>query len=267
MLMINLLSFSISPMTPIRKSFAALALVLLSAVPTESLHARSVAWSSSVLDNLFDSAGTIAGGDFALDSTFSFEIGAFTNGFTPTSSNLDLWAANWVVFDAATTANSFWDSNISYYSSSANLNSNGTSSSAGATLGGIFAQNQVGYLWVFNDKAINSHSEWALVTDLNPVGNVGDSWVFPSPADQLSPDVIWALADADTVIFGGVNGIQGAGAYTNDPNSDPNAAPLEPGGPLFSLQTHVVPEPSSSLLIASTGLFWMLRKRRRNRAS
>ncbi|MCP5557346.1 MAG: PEP-CTERM sorting domain-containing protein [Verrucomicrobiaceae bacterium] len=230
--------------------------------------ARQVAWGSSVEDNLFDSSGSIANGNFRLDSSFSFEIGVFANGFTPTSSNLSDWEANWLVFDAANTSIvDSWTPELGYFSGVANLNSNGTSGSASASPTSIFTQNQVGYLWVFNDKAIASTSEWALVTDLISAGNVGDAWRMPDPNDQISTDLFWALQDADTVIFGGLNDVQGPGAYTNDPANDPGIVPVAGTGVIYSLQTHAVPEPGSALFLASAGFFWMLRKRRYKRMS
>ncbi len=254
-------------MTPSSKLLTQIACAGLLIACTATSQARQVGWGSAVGDNLFDSSGSIAANNFMLDASFSFEIGVFANGFTPSSSNLSDWEANWVVFDAANTSIiDSWTPELGYFSSSANFNSNGTSSSASANPASIFTQNQVGYLWVFNDKAVASTSEWALVTDLISTGNVGDNWRMPDPADQISPSLFWALQDADTVVFGGLNDVQGAGAYTNDPADDPNVVPLVDTGITYSLQTHVVPEPGSALFLASAGFCWMLRKRRYRRA-
>ena len=45
---------------------------------THGAQASTVFWGSEFNDNLFDSSGNI------LDATYSFEIGTFTGGFTPT---------------------------------------------------------------------------------------------------------------------------------------------------------------------------------------
>lgn len=225
------------------------ALLLAGALPVQ---ARTVSWSSAVFDELYNSQGAY------LDSTFSFEIGMFINGFNPTAGNTSDWSANWIVFDRA-----FYDTNLGdpteagwnvgtrYFAGSAVHQTNGTSNSPDATPGGVFPQNAQAYLWVYNSKDITFTSEWALVTDLSPVGNTGDSWLYPNPADQISPTLTWSLADADTAIFGAVGSgsSTGAGNVSSQPSN-------------YSLQTYQVPEPGSVMLVASAGLLLMLRRSR-----
>ena len=229
---------------------SALGVLSLLAAPLSS--ARTVGWSNEAFDPLYDSSGN------ALDSSFRFEVGAFVTGFMPTASNMADWAANWRVFDlafhdtaAANPADGGWNVAFSFFAGSANHLTNGTSDSIYASAGHSFAQNTQAYLWVYNSKDFAFTSEWALVADLSATGNTADRWLFPNPADQISPSLIWALSDADTAIIGGLNSgaVQGTGNYTSQPSS-------------YALQTYQVPEPGGALLIGSAGLLLMLRRRR-----
>lgn len=229
---------------------SALGVLSLLAAPHSS--ARTVGWSNEAFDLLYDSSGD------SLDSTFRFEIGAFVTGFVPTASNMSDWAANWRVFDLAfhdtaapDPADGGWNVGFGFFAGSANHLTNGTSDSLYASAGHSFAQNTQAYLWVYNSKDFAFTSEWALVGDLSAAGNTADRWLFPNPADQISPSLIWALSDADTAIIGGLRSgaIQGTGNFSSQP-------------PSYALQTFQVPEPGGALLIGSAGLLLMLRRRR-----
>ena len=63
-------------------------------------------------------------------------------------------------------------------------------------------------------------------------------------------ELLYELGDADEAIIGGANGIQGPGTFTVDPGT-------------FSLQTHVVPEPGSALLILAAAATHLIRRARR----
>ncbi len=224
----------------------------LLAQPVRSLQAVDISYSNTPTDELYNSQGV------ALDSTFSFEMGLFINGFTPNANNISDWAANWIVFDLAFYDTSSpdpvtggWNVDIQYFASNAFHQTNGTSDSLYTTPGGVFPQNGQAYLWVYNSKDITFTSEWALVTDFNITGNVADQWRFPNPADSTGTVITWDLADADTAIFGALHSgsSTGGGTVSNQPSS-------------FSLQTYQVPEPGGALLVASAGLLLMLRRAR-----
>ncbi len=229
-----------------------IAALALWALPAQ---ARTVSWSSAVFDELYNSQG------MALDSSFNFEIGMFINGFIPTASNINDWNANWIVFDLAfydtnlgDPTEAGWNVGIQYFAGSAIHQTDGTSDSPYATPAAVFPQNAQAYLWVYNSKDITFTSEWALVTDLISAGNSGDSWLYPNPADQISPTLTWSLSDADTAIFGAVD--SGASTGGGNVSSQPSS---------YSLQTYQVPEPGSVLLVASAGLLLMLRRARFSR--
>jgi len=207
--------------------------------------ARTISWSNFVGDDLFNSQGV------ALDASFTFEMGIFTNGFVPTSSNLNDWNSNWLVFDAAIDGDG-WNVGAQYFSHSAQQLQSGESDSIYASAG-VFPLNAQAYLWVYNSKGVDVNSEWALVSDFSAAGNISERWIFPSPPnpDQINLTLTWSLADAETAIFGAVQsgGSVGGGEVTNQPDT-------------FSLQTYQVPEPGSALLIGAAGMLVLMRRRR-----
>lgn len=217
-------------------------------LPTQFLRAGAIDWSNSIFDELYTSQGV------ALDNSFSFEMGMFINGFTPAADNIADWALNWIVFDASylNTGEVYPGSGpANFFAGTAHFLENGTSSSPYATPDALFPQNSQAYLWVYNSKDIGFTSEWALVTDFNPINNVVNRWLFPDPADAMSANLEWRLEDADTAIFGALHSgsSTGGGSVSSQPSS-------------FSLQTYQVPEPGGALLVASAGLLLMLRRAR-----
>jgi len=212
--------------------------------------ASTITWTSNFNDLLFQSNGQ------PLDASFFFEIGVFTPGFTPTTANMPQWEANWLVFDRAfdPDANG-WNATDQFFVGTADHTPGGGSTSPDADPLSVFPQNSTAYLWVYNSKAITSASEWALVTDGTNTGDVANDWLFPDPANTAG-FYEWWLADANDVIFGGVNGAEGAGDFTVTP-------------PAFSLQTHAspVPEPSAALLMLIAAWSFAVRRENRNALS
>jgi len=198
-----------------------------------------VGWSNSPFDSLslYDSTGAL------LDDTFVFELGTF-GSFVPLTSNIDLWAANWKLLDSAQAPDtSGWNSAAQYFTSSFTFETDGTVQ--GLTGSSIFTTGEQAYLWV------RSGDEWALVTD-NTAGVGPDNiWQLPNPADSLGQPLTWNLNSATTAVIGGVNGIQGGGDYSVNPGSS------------MRLQTHVVPEPGTALLILVAGCLARLRRSKR----
>lgn len=220
-----------------------LALVLALVWLCGSATASTVFWGSAFNDNLFDSTGQ------PLDTTYSFEIGSF-GAFVPTYQNVDQWAANWKVFDRAfdPDANG-WNAVEQFFVGTVDHNIAGGSDSPDANPGDFFAQGEIAYLWAYNSKSIVPGSEWALVTDGVATGDSGDDWIFPDPSNTLG-SFNWQLSDANSAIIGGANGVQGPGSYSATPG-------------LFSLQTAVVPEPGSALLLLAAAATHVIRRVRR----
>lgn len=208
--------------------------------------AVNVSWGSTPFDNLYDSSGA------ALDASFTFEIGKFANGFVPTYSNMVYWADNWQVFDRATNGDG-WDPTNSWFTSVANLESTGLSQFSPPLPAYVFAEDDIGYMWIYNSLTFDPLSEWALIGNTSADANASDDWLFPNPADQSTPtDESWTLLNASEVIVGGLNNVQGDGTFSASPGT-------------FSLQTSVVPEPGSVLLLAAAGLLLRLQRGRSGR--
>ena len=86
------------------------------------------------------------------------------------------------------------------------------------------------------------------MTDGSPVGDQADDWIIPDPSNSNS--YTWQLTDANSAIIGGANGVQGPGTYSTTPG-------------VFSLQTAVVPEPGSALLLLAAAAAHLTRRARR----
>jgi hypothetical protein len=230
-----------------RSFFFAVALVTSAMAP----HAKAgsdIFWGNDINnDVMIDSLGN------ALGSQFSFEMGSFRDGFNPTMDNVNLWVANWMVFDRSfdptpddlTDPDSEgWESVNQILSGYARHTDLGGSDSLDANPADVFIQGQIVYMWVYNTKDREAGTEWALVTSENNLTNTGNAWVFPDPL-EVDGSYTWNLADADLAIAGGVHGVS--------------------GGQAFTIQTSIipVPEPSSALLVGLTALGALLRRRRK----
>lgn len=182
----------------------------------------------------------------ALDTLFKFELGTFETNFTPTSSNITDWTANWKPFARAEApALSGWNSSISYFNKSGLLQLDGTSDQGLSA--DVFAQNELAYLWVYNVFSLDPGSQWALVTNNSSDLNSANDWLLPSPSESLPFE--YALSNALHPIWGGLHNNQGGGDFT---------APLT----AFTLQTHAVPEPSGAFMILLAGLLWRIKRAR-----
>jgi hypothetical protein len=155
-----------------RRSTASL-LGLLASVTlglTASLSASTVFWESTVGSVMVTSTGA------PLDGYFSFEMGTFNSGFTPTWENFAQWESNWNVIDRVydpTPENpndgdpQGWNTLDRFYAATVQLEPTGESNSPEANPTHQFLMGEQVYLWVFNDKAQVPGTEWALMRLLN----------------------------------------------------------------------------------------------------
>ena len=213
---------------------------------TPPLEARTIEWGSTVGGSLITSTGADLGPDF------SFELGTFGTGFTPTELNMSDWLANWKPFDRAYEGTGY-ESVVPFVDSSAALQMNGTSSSLTVSSYPVFASGERAYIWVYNTQTYGAGLEWALVTGRSTGPASDTAWFMPSPSDQTGLPLNWRFDTAASPVFGGLNSVSGPGDYT--------AAP-----PTYELQTHTIasiPEPGSALLLATLGIMVRLRLRRR----
>jgi hypothetical protein len=224
------------------------ALAMLLVIPF-SAKSSTIFWGSLNNDFLYDSNGA------PLNSDFVFEVGIFdtTGGWTPTSANMSEWAGRWMLFDRAATG-SGWNANDQLVESTVDHTITGGSSAPEANATHVFPQGAQAYLWVYDTQDFIQGAEWALVADFNKATNIfGLGWEFPNPAEQSGESYDWQTRDLDTAIFGGVNNVQGAGTFSVNPG-------------IFTIQTHVVPEPGSALLLLAAGS-GLLRRRRQQAQS
>lgn len=203
------------------------------------IHAQTLNWGSLSGSEFADSSGN------SLDNTFVFELGAFTNGFTPTEVNVGLWKGNWNVFDRAAFSplNGVFASSVT---TGLTMGDNGLSNSSFLTNPTIASfEGLSAYLWVRRGDTPVEGSEWFLAR--------ADAWTFPTAIPGCCDNeglVQWSISDlgSTTPNWGGQGGIGGPGV---------SSVP----GP-HDLQTYTfIPEPSSFVLFAlSAGV--LLRRRR-----
>lgn len=216
-------------------------LLILPAAMVLATPARAIQinWGCEVDSVLRDSFGN------PLDETFAVQLGFFTSvlgdNFVPGASNTADWSSHWKVFDQAA-----FDPASGYFTSSALLKSDGSSDSPFADLGVDFS-NQGAYLWIHNSENPGPQSEWFLVT--------APAWRIPGKVDdccdnRLPPE--WSVSDLTSgaiPVYGKQGDTTGSGVFTVTGS--------------YTLQTFtVVPEPSTSLLLALGGLSVVLRRRR-----
>lgn len=138
---------------------------------------------------------------------FTYEIGTFGSGFTPTASNIDQWAANWKAFDDQSFFFQLGSSNNGLYVGSATLQSDQTSSETGNS----FAIGEQAYVWIYNDNnpaTIGTTTEWSLYTRSS-----GSPWQMPD-AGTPGPTESWFVTAADTAVWGGVDSGADVGSGT-----------------------------------------------------
>ncbi len=206
-------------------------------------HALSISWGSELFSDFRDSMGQ------PLDNTFFIQLGYFQSTledpFVPTSENVGEWASRWMVFDQAQ-----FDPDIGYFTSTVDVNPDGTSSSPDASLG-VISDSQQAYVWIYNATNPVPGTEWFLGTASN--------WVMPQPPEECCDNGLpleWSVSDLSnqdvTPVWGRQTTGLGSGHYTVTT-------------PDYTLQTFTfVPEPGSFLLTAIGVLTFALRRNRKH---
>lgn len=229
-------------MTKTKSCVLAAVLLLGGLLPARSI--LIIEWGTPVLRELYDSYG------FELDSSYTWELGAFNPSFTPTATNVEQWSANWWIFDRAS-----FNPGIGFVIGNVILNDDGTSSNTNSYVTNADYQGLDAYIWGYNKKEYEFGLEWIWVRH---GGTNTNAWTFPTNVSALPPDleVEWItsdLIDSDVPLWGSQLGVIGLGYASN------------PG--IYDLQTYtIVPEPSGIvagfLLVAGAGVYHWKRRRR-----
>ena len=213
---------------------------------TAAVHGQTINWGSEAFSTLVDSHNV------ELNSSYTFQLGAFNTGFDPITSNPLLWIASWRVYDAAE-----YNQANGYFTSTVDMNNDGSSGSADRS--DALAFTGAAYLWIRNSNVAEStSSEWLLVRS--------SSWNFPAPSSHCCDPALpfeWSVSDlavADVPVYGAQDGSN----YTVQKGGGVISTPPPPG---TYLQTATfVPELSSSVLIVILGMLGLTDRRRTWRA-
>lgn len=200
-------------------------------------YGQKINWGNAAGDINIDSHGD------PLSAAFTFQLGAFVDNaggnpllqFNPNENNTDVWGANWVPLDTAT------------YNQAAPPNEyRGFFSDSWIPPDNSYEGFQA-YLWIYNNTAGDSSSEWALFTDLGGA----NAWIIPTATgSQQNFPFQWRVSTAVDLIFGGLNSVDGPGATDSGTS------------PAFAIQTNTVPEPRVPLFLALAGAALFMRRGR-----
>jgi len=229
---------------PKMKSSSSILLAALLWFAPSVLFSQQINWGSSIYDDIVDSEAQV------LDQTFIFQLGAFSDGFTPDSDNVSEWVGNWEVYDQADyngietpVDDGIWG----YFTSTVNMEADGTSNSPDLTPGASSFEGRSAFVWIRNGDDPVEGTEWLLMR--------ADAWIFPAVDPDCCDNTLpleWSMSDllvGDVPLWGSQGGTMGDGEYTTTGS--------------YTMQTFTfVPEPSTALLCAMAGLLAAVRRRR-----
>jgi hypothetical protein len=208
------------------------------------LHAQQIDWGSTVFSDLVDSEGNV------LDNSFVFQLGAFDPGYDPSANDPVDWLSHWEVFDEADyngIEEPVDDGIYGYYTSTANMEPDGTSDSPEESPGASSFEGRQAFIWIRNGDNPEPGTEWLVVTT--------SSWVFPTVVPGCCGGALpleWSNSDLtafDIPLWGSQGGIPGPGEYTVT-------------GPYTQQTFTFVPEPGSVLLVGLGGILLTMRRKR-----
>lgn len=139
------------------------------------LPAAKVIWKSIPFTTNLTSDGS------SLDESFTFELGTFEAGFSPSASNTAQWAENWTTLDRVA-----FNADNQFFASTVSFDTNDAPFILGAKV----------YIWGFNGT---SPAQWILLSDA--------TWTWPDAA--LGFPVTMQAADASQEILGEVDSNSG----------------------------------------------------------
>lgn len=235
-----------------RKNLLYLPAALILVAPAAAIQ---IDWGSPTDSIIRDSFGN------PLDDTFAIQLGYFVSvlgeePFVPSVTNVADWSSHWKVFDQAE-----FDPETGYFSSSALLNPDGSSSSPAADHdAGLSFSNQDAYIWIHNSENPVPGSEWFLARSATASAATASAsataaWHIPAATGGCCDDrqpLTWSVTDldgGDVPTYGKQGNATGAGEFAVTG--------------VYDVQTFTfVPEPSAVLLLAIGGAAVVLRRRR-----
>ncbi len=178
-----------------------------------------------------------------MNTTYSFQLGTFANGFVPTATNTELWVDNWQAVPLIDSAGDPIAGNATSYNQDEVFPGTGiyynNFQGKGQLANNVapFQTSSQGYIWGYTAKEgpNGTEAEWILITN--------NGWLFPDANPDGPPiNAIWGVSDVGTTaVVGQVNTVD---------------AHMESGS------VTLVPEPSSALLAGLSLGVLALRRRR-----
>ena len=208
--------------------------VLLSLLFVAQAQGRSINWGDGFLGT--DLTSTLT----PIDSSFAFELGTF-GSFIPDAENVLNWRMNWKILDTAD-----YNDSLKNFSSTLVLEYHAPSAGEPAYLTSTenpavhFAEGEQVYIWIYNDLAQSTGTEWALFTN-------APAWTLPSGPPSGQPDLPanWYVPDANTTPAGNHTPVAGIDSFQTSSFA-------------------AIPEPGCALLLVSAfGLTLQFRRRHR----
>jgi hypothetical protein len=220
------------------------------------VQSQTVDWGTSYSENplSFLSDGTVD------NQILTWQLGWFTDGFTPDQTNYMSWATNWNPVD--TNAHTFIVDNS--FPSGGLWSVAGHVDDVGVEAGGkqqyMFAYNSLGLIGTTSGEAFLARQD-GLFFPQGPTANVFDIADFPLSSNDDLFTVIWGRVDRNMYQPGGL--VSGGGDISFVV-PDSNATPADSLNGTFEAQsaTWPIPEPSSALLVSLVGLTFLLKRRR-----
>ena len=182
----------------------------------------------------------------AMDSSFTFELGTFANGFAPTAGNTDQWLANWTPVTSSS-GTPHPDASTQYgtvptifgptdgFSGEVTLDHNNAP----------FVLGQQGY--IFGYDSLTGEADWILLTNTDPAP---DEWTYTTATGGIAFLESWTVGTATGAIVGNINFTDGKGDFIS---MQTGAVSLPPA----------VPEPSTAAFLAAAAIGLGLRRRRK----
>lgn len=190
-------------------------------------------WSVSLSQGFLSDGTTMPGG-------FTFQVGGFMSGFTPSAANVGDWEANFQVANLVNSTADWVPAGIAGFPDHGSAS--GETVVRPADGPNDVAAGEQGYIWGYDTLDASVAAEWILLTNAN--------WTFPAGTPEggvaLPAEPNWATTDGGTTMLFGKAFNHTDGVSAAD----------------MVIQTQAIPEPSTYALIFGLGILGFLGFRR-----